>query len=164
MAIKFKKHGIKTLQAGFRSWNISIIHTPTQQGLINWKTFRPFVPGGRTVDALLHCPMRGWTLFPIVLCRDQFGKRYVRHDRKAFTDIYSCSQLGGIDERYMVEQPDNSKLSIIDHFVEGLASSCNPQHLVGKAWLLIPNIVDIDDKHLDELLDAVGAWGEKEAA
>lgn len=164
MKIKFKPHGLKAIQALFRTQRISIIHTPTQQGLINWKTMQPITPGTATVDALMYAPLRGWTLFPIALCRDQMGRRYIQFETVKVPDIYSSSQLGGIDERYLIEQPDGRRVSVIDFHVERFRASCNPQHVVDMAWLLVPNLVDIDERHMDALLDAVGAWGEKEAA
>lgn len=164
MKVKFKPHGLKAIQSLFRTQRIAIIHTPTQQGLINWKTMQPITPGTATVDALMYAPLRGWTLFPIALCRDQMGKRYIQFETVKVPDIYSSSQLGGMDERYLIERPDGSKVSVIDFHVERFRASCNPRHVVDMAWLLVPNLVDIDERHMDALLDAVGAWGEKEAA
>ena len=112
----------------------------------------------------MYAPLRGWTLFPIALCRDQMGRRYIQFETVKVPDIYSSSQLGGIDERYLIEQPDGRKVSVMDFHVERFRASCNPQHVVDMAWLLVPNLVDIDERHMDALLDAVGAWGEKEAA
>ena len=159
--MKFKKHGIKAIQSAFRVWNMAIICTPNQQGLINWKTMRPFHPGKATVDAVMYAPLQGWTLCPVAMCQDHNGTQYIQTVSMPIRGTYSSSQLGGMDERYLVEQADGGWLSVIDHHVQEFARQSNQTHVKATAWVLVPNIVEIDEKHVSDLLDAVGAWDQE---
>lgn len=118
-----------------------------RQGLVNWKNAKSIAPGRAIADAVCDFA-HPWCIYVSALCVDQFGQRYIKSQEVAPQGIYLAAQLTDVIETYYREVIDN----------------CNQQHVVGSAWIAIPNDVTLDEAQAARIYDAVGAWPKQEAA
>lgn len=83
-----------------------------------------------------------WTVNIGALCVDQVGERYIKRVEFETAGIYLAKHLGGEIEAQYRE----------------LVFSCNQNHLVGTAWIAIPDRVALDDGQVERIYESVGAW------
>lgn len=119
------------------------------QVLVDWKKPAAITCNRRVavVDAITEMPHR-WSLYLAALCRDQHGMPYMKSMEIAPQGIYKAAQLEEVTEAYCVE----------------LKAGCNPNHLIGLAWLAIPAEVTLTEAQAERVFDAFGAWSQAAAA
>lgn len=116
------------------------------QHLINWKTAK-VIRSRHLVDAVCDFAHH-WCIYVSALCIDQTGQRYIKSQEVAPQGIYLASHL----------------TDVIEAFYREAIAAANPQHLVGSAWIAIPNDVTLDEAQASRIYDAIGAWPTLEAA
>ncbi|MCY1376454.1 hypothetical protein D9M69_639440 [compost metagenome] len=118
-----------------------------RQGLVNWKTARSIAPGHAIAGAVCDIAHH-WCIYVSALCIDQRGERYIKSLEVAPQGVYLAGQLTGVIEAYYRQ--------VID--------GCNPQHVVGSAWIAIPTNTTLDEAQAARIYDACGAWQAQAAA
>lgn len=134
-----------------RSNHVAVLdaEAPELQTLIDWKHAAAITSNSRlaVVDAITDIPSR-WSIYLAALCRDQRGEAYMKSVEVSPQGNYKAEQLTEVIEAYCVE----------------LKAGCNPNHLVGMAWIAIPDDVTLSEAQAARIFDAFGAWRAKEAA
>ncbi|SHM78907.1 hypothetical protein [Phytopseudomonas punonensis] len=122
------------------------ISTCERHVMVNLRTGRLIPPGeiGRAVCDVSH----RWSLFIAALCAEPGGNRYMK-----FVLITTQSN-------YMAEHLTD----LIEGYYQELAANCNAKHLLGPAWIAVPNDVEIEEAQAHQLFKALGAWAEPAAA
>lgn len=139
----------RSLGAILRTNHVAVINIDPngKQGLINYKNCRNIAPGRHIADAVCDYAHR-WTIYLAGLCIDQNGLRYIKAQEIAPLGIYLAAHL------------DN----VIEGAYRDLLDTCNPMHLVASGWIAIPDDVTLEESQAAKLLEAVGAWDQKEEA
>ena len=118
--------------------------------IINWKNRTLVTTNARAslVDCITEVPHR-WYLYLGAMNRYPDGTRYL----KSAPALQLSNPYLAKDLTLLIE-PD----------MKALLASCNPNHLVGAAWLATPYELDLTEKQADEIFYAFGAWPKWEAA
>ena len=138
-------------RAMLRSNHVAVIDTEAGdlQTLINWKTGKLITSASRRtlVDIVCDIP-HIWTIYLAALCRDQHNVAYMKSVEVAPKGNYKATHLSEVIEAYCVE----------------LKATSNPNHLVGMAWIAIPDEVTLTEAQAERVFDTVGAWHNKPEA
>lgn len=139
----------RTYRATLSSNHVAVVNIDPsgRQGLINWKNCKSIASGRTIADAVCDFAHH-WCIYVSALCIDQFGQRYIKSQEVAPQGVYLAAQL----------------TDVIETFYREVINGCNPQHVVGSAWIAIPNDVSLDEAQAARIYDAVGAWPTQEAA
>ena len=43
--------------------------------------------------------------------------------------------------------------------VQDVIASCNPKHVIGHAWIAVPDSITLDEQHAHRIYERVSAWG-----
>lgn len=119
---------------------------PEIQGVIHYKNCRQIF--SKQVNEALINVAHHWSVNVIVLCVGADGERYMKKTEFVTAGVYLAKHIG--DE--------------IESVYKELADTCNPKHIIGNAWIAIPDRVELDQQQVERVLDAVGAWRQVEAA
>lgn len=139
----------RTCRATLRSNHVAVVNIDPsgRQGLVNYRNAKSIAPGQAIADAVCDFA-HPWCIYISALCVDQRGQRYIKSIEVAPQGVYLADQLTDVIEAYYREH----------------LAGCNPNHLVGSAWIAIPNSVTLDEAQAARIYDAVGAWPTSEAA
>lgn len=118
---------------------------PEIQVMLNWKNGRQIL-SKPVADALCDFAHR-WTIYLSALCT-QPGQRYTKTVELKPQGIYIVTDLDELIETQTAE----------------LLATCNPQHVVGTAWVAIPNDVTLTEAQLNAIYTRVNAWHTQAAA
>ena len=99
------------------------------------------------VDAITERPYR-WTIYLAGLHRPDNADPYMKSEELALDGIYRAESLIDVIEPRSIE----------------LKARCNPNHLIGMAWIAIPYQATLTTAEASRIFDAFGAWRAKEAA
>lgn len=113
---------------------------PEIQVMLHYNSGRQII--SRPVSEALTTVAHHWTVNVVALCIGHDGERYLKRTEFETAGIYLASHLGDEVERQYLE----------------LADSCNPSHLIGNAWIAIPDHVALDQRQVEHVLETVGAW------
>ncbi|MEW6462972.1 MAG: hypothetical protein AB1459_17760 [Pseudomonadota bacterium] len=119
------------------------------QTIINWKNGTLVTSNSRValVDAITERPYR-WTIYLAGLHRPANGEPYMKSEELALEGIYRAESLIDVIEPRSIE----------------LKARCNPNHLLGMAWIAIPYQATLTTAEASRIFEAFGAWRTKEAA
>lgn len=111
--------------------------------LINWKSTKRITTNARTalVDALCDIPHR-WTIYLAGLHRPPVGEPYMKSEELALAEIYKAESL----------------VDVIGPQSEALRATCNPNHLLGMAWIAMPYQATLTTAEASRIFEAFGAW------
>lgn len=115
---------------------------PEIQVVMHYKNGRQII-SQQVSDALTNVAHR-WTVNVIALCVAQGGERYLKRTEFVTASMYMADHLG--DE--------------IENQYRELADICNPAHLIGNAWIAIPDSVALGGDQVEMILESVRAWTE----
>lgn len=137
----------RSLRALVRSNHVAVVDVEVAelQVMVNWRSCRRIV-SRNIVDAICDIPHQ-WTIYISAMCIDQAGMRYIKSLEVAPQGNYLAAHLAGVIEAQF----------------HALKQDCNPQHLIGSAWIAIPNQVELEEEQASRIFDAVGAWPVKGA-
>jgi len=116
---------------------------PEIQVMLNWKNGQQIITRP-VADALCDIAHR-WTIYISVLCQ-QPGKRYTKTEELKPQGIYRVADVSDVIEQHHAE----------------LLAACNPQHVMGSAWIAIPNDVSLTEEQINFIYNRVGAWRRNE--
>lgn len=116
------------------------------QVMINWRNCRQIV--NRTIADAICDIAHQWTVYVSAMCVDQTGMRYLKSVELAPQGNYLAAHLADVVEAHYLE----------------LLKGCNSAHVIGCAWIAIPDQVELDEAHASRIFDAVGAWPARGAA
>lgn len=119
------------------------------QTIINWKNATLVTSNSRValVDAITERPYR-WTIYLAGLHRPDSAEPYMKSEELALDGIYRAESLIDVIEPRSIE----------------LKARCNPNHLIGMAWIAMPYQSTLTTAEASRIFDAFGAWRAKEAA
>ena len=112
---------------------------PEVQVMLNYANLRQIVT--RQVANALCDIAHHWTVY-VSAIRQNGNERWAKSVEYELSGIHVITNL-----RDLFEQP-----------VKDLIASCNPKHVIGHAWIAIPDSVVIDEKHAHSIYERVGAW------
>ena len=115
------------------------------QVMLNYRNLRQII-SKRVADAICDRPHH-WTIYMAAICQDG-GDRWHKPVEYALNGMYVITRLPDL-----FEQP-----------IADLIASCNPKHVIGHAWIAIPDRVELDVEHAHRIFEAVGAWRQQAAA
>lgn len=143
---------VRYARAMVRSNHLAVIDVDANNlhGIINWKNKTLVITNARNalVDCITDVPHR-WYLHLGAMNRYPDGTRYLKSgDALQFTNYHLARDLGHLIE------PD----------MKALLASCNPNHLVGAAWLAVPYEIDLSEEQAEAIFYAFGAWPALNAA
>lgn len=138
----------RSLRALVRSNRVAVVDVEVAQlqVMVNWRNCKRVV-SRRIVDALCDIPHQ-WTVYISAMHVDQDGTQYLKSTEIQTQGIYLAERLSEVIE---------------PHYRE-LLKGCNTKHVIGSAWIAIPDQVDLDEAHASSIFDAVGAWPAKVAS
>lgn len=82
-----------------------------------------------------------WTIYLSAICQDG-EKRWAKSIEYELSGIHVITRMPDL-----FEQP-----------IKDLIASCNPKHVIGHAWIAIPDSVSLDEEHAHRIYERVGAW------
>lgn len=82
-----------------------------------------------------------WTVYMSAICQDG-ARQWAKSVEYELDGIHVITRLPDL-----FEQP-----------IKNLIASCNPKHVIGHAWIAIPDSVTLDEAHAHRIYRAVGAW------
>lgn len=137
----------RSLRALVRSNHVAVVDVEVAelQVMVNWRNCRR-IASRKIVEAICDIPHQ-WTIFISAMCIDQAGMRYIKSLEVVPQGNYLAAHLAGVIEAQF----------------QALKQDCNPQHLIGSAWIAIPNQVELEEEQASRIFDAVGAWPVKGA-
>ncbi|MFI8608548.1 hypothetical protein ACIGFL_09520 [Pseudomonas sp. NPDC077649] len=112
---------------------------PEVQVMLNYVNLRQIVT--RQVANALCDIAHHWTVYVSAICQNG-NERWAKSVEYELAGIHVITNL-----RDLFEQP-----------VKDVIASCNPKHVIGHAWIAIPDSVVIDEKHAHSIYERVGAW------
>lgn len=138
----------RSLRALVRSNHVAVVDVEVAelQVMVNWRNCRRIV-SRNIVDAICDIAHQ-WTVYVSAMCVDQTGMRYLKSVELAPQGNYLAAHLTDVVEAHYLE----------------LLKSCNRLHVIGCAWIAIPDQVELDEAHASRIFDAVGAWPARGAA
>lgn len=113
--------------------------------MLNYRNLRQII-SKRVADALCDRPHH-WTIYMAAICQDG-GARWHKPVEYELDGIHVITRLPDL-----FEQP-----------IADLIASCNPKHVIGHAWIAIPDRVTLDEAHAHRIFESVGAWRQQAAA
>ena len=136
-------------RAMVRQLRVAVVNmaNPDRQGVIDWKTCNNLRTSRALADAICHVSHR-WVIFLGALCIDDQGRRYLKGREIAPQGIYRSDALSGVMEAHHRQ----------------LIDTCNPQHLIGGAWIAIPCEVSLTEEQAFRIFEACGGWTQQEVA
>jgi len=152
MAKKRKANNMKarmdrTKRALLRTHHAAIVDAslPEIQVMLDWKTGQQLFT--RPVANALCDIAHHWTVYMSAICQD--GTRlWAKSVEYELDGIHVITRLPDL-----FEQP-----------IKDLIASCNPKHVIGHAWIAIPDSVMLDEAHAHRIYQAVDAWRQPKAA
>lgn len=113
------------------------------QTIINWKNDTLVTSNSRLalVDAITDIPHR-WTIYLAGLHRPDNADPYMKSEELALDGIYRAESLIDVIEPRSIE----------------LKARCNPNHLIGMAWIAMPYQATLTTAQAERVFDAFGAW------
>ena len=136
-------------RAMVRQLRVAVVNmaNPDRQGVIDWKTRNNLRTSRALADAICDVSHR-WVIFLGALCIDDQGRRYLKGREIAPNGIYRSDALADVMEAHHRE----------------LIDTCNPQHLIGGAWIAIPCDVSLTEEQAFQILEACGGWSQQKVA
>jgi hypothetical protein len=110
------------------------------QWMINWKNSR-IIRSVRIVNALCDYSHR-WTIFAAVLCVAPSGEQYFKSREFTTKDTLMVATLA-----------DHTQAVLDEVFAD-----CNPNHQRTRAWIAIPDDVELDPAQANVLFAAAQGW------
>lgn len=108
--------------------------------MLNYNNLRQIVTV-QVANALCDIPHH-WTVYISAICQNG-------HERWAKSVEYELAGIHVITKlRDLFEQP-----------VQDVIASCNPKHVIGHAWIAVPDSITIDEQHAHRIYERVSAWG-----
>lgn len=120
---------------------VSIVNVGGRQGLVHWKNLKSIAAGRLLAEGICDLPHE-WTIYLAVLCRSQTGEQYIKSEEVAPQGQYRAEHL----------------TEVIRHYHDELTATCNPAHIVQRAWIALPYRVTVEEEQAARVFDAVGAW------
>jgi len=119
------------------------------QTIINWKNGTLVTSNSRValVDAITERPYR-WTIYLAGLHRPDNAAPYMKSEELALDGIYRAESLIDVIEPRSIE----------------LKARCNPNHLIGMAWIAMPYQATLTTAQAERVFDAFGAWRKQSEA
>lgn len=113
------------------------------QTIINWKNGTLVTSNSRIalVDAITERPYR-WTIYLAGLHRPDNAEPYMKSEELALDGIYRAESLIDVIEPRSIE----------------LKARCNPNHLIGMAWIAMPYQATLTTAEASRIFEAFGAW------
>lgn len=133
-----------------RQNHVAIVYVSGNGGysnMVNRKTAQAIRVTPELSDAAIKLSYR-WSIFIAALCRDEFGREYMRGEQISIDQPLLQAELAD----YLDEQH------------RSLASSCNQKHLVGVGWAADPFGGDWEESQASKLFDRFGGWSGDNAA
>ena len=99
------------------------------------------------VDAIEFIPHK-WSVLIAALCRKPCGDEYMKTEQIAVPHV--------IYQREIAEA--------LSDMHKNLCNECNPNHLIGAAWVASPAGDDIDEGFAAKVFESIGGWSSHELA
>lgn len=113
---------------------------PEVQVMLNYNNLRQIVTV-QVANALCDIPHH-WTVYISAICQNG-SERWAKSVEYELAGIHVITKL-----RDLFEQP-----------VQDVIASCNPKHVIGHAWIAVPDSIVIDEQHAHRIYERVSAWG-----
>lgn len=113
---------------------------PEVQVMLNYNNLRQIVTA-QVANALCDIPHH-WTVYISAICENG-PERWAKSVEYELAGIHVITKL-----RDLFEQP-----------VQDVIASCNPKHVIGHAWIAVPDSITIDEQHAHRIYERVSAWG-----
>ncbi|WP_447593615.1 hypothetical protein [Aquipseudomonas campi] len=114
---------------------------PDIQVMLNYVNLRQIVT--RQVANALCDMAHHWTVYVSAICQNG-SERWAKSVEYELAGIHVITKLPDL-----FEQPVNDVIA-----------SCNPKHVIGHAWIAIPDSVTLEEEHAHRIYEAVGAWSQ----
>ncbi len=119
-------------------------NVPEVQVMLHYKTCRQII--SRPVADALCDIAHHWTVYMSAICQDG-GRQWAKSVEYELDGIHIITRLPDL-----FEQP-----------IADLIAACNPKHVIGHAWIAIPDSVSIDEEQAHRIYQTVGAWRQQAA-
>lgn len=138
----------RTMRSLLRSNHVAVVDVEVAelQVMVNWRNCRQIV-SRHIVDAICDIPHQ-WTIYISAMHVGQDGTQYLKSVEAAPQGIYLAARLK----------------EVVEAEYRNLLKDCNTQHVIGCAWIAIPDQVELDEAHASRIFDAVNAWPAREVA
>lgn len=114
---------------------------PEVQVMLNYANLRQIVT--RQVASALCDIAHHWTVYVSAICQNG-PERWAKSVEYELAGIHVITKLSDL-----FEQPVNDVIA-----------SCNPKHVIGHAWIAIPDSVSLDEERAHSIYERVGAWNQ----
>jgi hypothetical protein len=109
--------------------------------LIHSRTGKQLRADSNLITAIENVPHR-WSILIAALCRKSTGEEYMQTKQITVPHvIYQRDIAGALSDMH-----------------DELCRQCNPNHLIGAAWMANPTGVDIDDSAAAKVFESLGGW------
>lgn len=112
---------------------------PEVQVMLNYRNLRQVI--STTVANALCDFAHHWTVYVSAICQNG-PERWAKSVEYELAGIHVITKLPDL-----FEQP-----------VKDIVASCNPKHVIGHAWIAVPDSVTLDEEHAHRIYERVGAW------
>ncbi|MGY8830073.1 MAG: hypothetical protein ACKVIS_11070 [Pseudomonadales bacterium] len=141
----------RTMRSLLRSNHVAVVDVDIPevtelQVMVNWRNCRQIV-SRHIVDAICDIPHQ-WTIYISAMHVGQDGTQYLKSVEATPQGIYLAARLK----------------EVVEAEYRNLLKDCNTQHVIGCAWIAIPDQVELDEAHASRIFDAVNAWPAREVA
>ena len=99
------------------------------------------------VDAIEFIPHK-WSVLIAALCRKPCGDEYMKTEQIAVPHVIYQRDLA----------------DALTDMHGDLCKQCNPNHLIGAAWIANPTGQDIDQEFAAKVFESIGGWSSQELA
>ncbi|MBZ9665782.1 hypothetical protein H3221_013575 [Pseudomonas sp. LMG 31766] len=113
---------------------------PEVQVMLNYNNLGQII--SRTVANALCDFAHHWTVYISAICQNG-PERWAKSVEYELAGIHVITKLPDL-----FEQP-----------VQDVIASCNPKHVIGHAWIAVPDSITIDEQHAHRIYERVSAWG-----
>lgn len=113
---------------------------PEVQVMLNHKNLRQIL-SSKVANALCDIPHH-WTVYISAICQSG-NERWAKSVEYELAGIHVITKLPDL-----FEQP-----------VQDIIATCNPMHVIGHAWIAVPDSIVIDARHAHRIYERVSAWG-----
>ncbi len=114
---------------------------PEVQVMLNYKNLRQILTA-QVASALCDLPHH-WTVYISAICQSG-NERWAKSIEYELAGIHVITKLPDL-----FEQP-----------VQNIIATCNPAHVIGHAWIAVPDSIDLDARHAHRIYERVGAWNQ----
>lgn len=115
--------------------------------LIHGKSGKRLRADSNLINAIEHVPHK-WSILIAAICRKSDGEEYMKTEQ--------------VSVPHVIYQRDLAD-ALTDMHAE-LCRQCNPNHLIGAAWMADPKGSDIDESLAAKVFEELGAWTPTETA